>query len=178
MPHYFSSTRPARRHYFLLLAAMLACGSAWSCYVPPDSVRISADRHLAQARDVSVARVASATALGDGTFRFDFEVVKRLTGPDHQTFSVRGVESSVPVDVAPAGDHSDRRFLQSGGGRLHNDPDCIIRPSFVVGKSYLAFLGQPVTHLSFEEIPLVDGQPDPTDFWLRYVEFRLHSPPK
>lgn len=131
---------------------------------------ISADEHLALARDVAIARVVRATPLADGEYEFEFEVLRRLMGPERQAFSVRGVEAKPPVRRDPA---SARLFPQLRFGRLRNNPDCSIQPSFEIGKTYLAFLGQALTHLSFEEIRMVEGRPDPADDWLAYVEARL-----
>ena len=46
-------------------------------------------------------------------------------------------------------------------------------PSFVVGESYLSFMGQAFTRRSFEKITSVNGAPNGEDKWLLYVEAKL-----
>jgi hypothetical protein len=163
---------------FALLLATLGCAPAWACDVPGHDMVMSRDEHLALARDVSVARVVRATPLGDGQLNFEFEVLRRLTGPERQAFSVKGVED-VPRQPRDKDDPQARKlFPNLRFGRLRNNPDCSIQPSFLVGKTYLVFLDQQLTHLSFEEIPMVDGKPDPQDEWLLYVEARLRTSPR
>ncbi len=71
--------------------------------------------------------------------------------------------------------HADPVFWQRGGGRVMNDADCLIHPSFEVGATYLAFSGQPMTRRSFERIDMRDDGAG--DRWLAFVVGRLGGAP-
>jgi hypothetical protein len=81
----------------------------------------------------------------------------------------RGQTRSTPS----SDDHSDAAFWQRGGGRLYNDGDCLLRPDFTVGETYLVFRNAPATWRSFEHIATVQDHPDPNDKWLVYVKENL-----
>jgi hypothetical protein len=48
-----------------------------------------------------------------------------------------------------------------------------MHPGFVVGNSYLVFLGSPPTWRSYEKIEMVDGRLNADDQWLVYVKQML-----
>ena len=132
------------------------------------------------ATDVSVARVVRATPStaqkggGRQAMEYEFEVVQRILGPDEARFVLGGAHG-VTRTALPAGDHGDEAFWRHGGGRLSNDQDCVLRPDFEVGESYLIFRDKPATRRSFEHIETVQGRPNPDDKWLSYVVEKLGS---
>lgn len=157
------------------MASMLACGAVHACRLPPVEQRRTAEEQLAGAQDVALARVLRAVPLGGRAVRYDFDVVRRLAGPERQALSIQG--SAQPAMHRPivTDDHDDPRFLERGGGRLVNEPDCVLRPHFAVGEVYLVFLDQPAGWRSFEHIASTNGQYDASDSWLRLVEATLAS---
>jgi hypothetical protein len=160
---------------FVLLA--LCAGASQACYVPPAAQRIGVAQQVRDAADVAVGQVIGATPLGAGEIEYRFLVLDQLAGPAQKTFTLRG---HAPVPGAPDTSfdrHQDLAFWARGGGRTINDSDCVIHPGFVVGNSYLVFLGSPPTWRSFEKIDMVDGRPDPDDRWLAYVKAALSGTP-
>jgi hypothetical protein len=71
--------------------------------------------------------------------------------------------------------HAEFVFWARGGGRTMNGSDCIIHPDFVLGNSYLVFLGAAPTWRSFEKIDMIGGSVDQDDKWLVYVKDRLRQ---
>lgn len=162
-------------------AALLILGAtpAWACRAPPLRLSMSVDEQIAEAPDVSVARVVDAVPLEDGDVEYRFIVQQRLAGPDRFTFMVKGRRR---VDAGPDTSyarHTAPSFWDHGGGRLEHDMgvDCRLHPSFAVGDSYLVFLGAPAVRRSFERIETVDGGIDRGDQWLMYVETALKQRP-
>ena len=152
---------------------LLAGGASQACYAPPAAQLTSADEQLAHAQDVSVARVVRATPLEGRGVSYEFEVLRRIAGPERREFSLRGTAPPPRHRPIVTDDHDDPRFLQPGGGRLVNEPDCVLRPHFSVGEVYLVFLDQPYGWRSFEHIASSNRQYDGNDRWLRYVETGL-----
>lgn len=160
---------------FLLLCALsIISGSCQACRAPPPEQLINPDVQIALASDIVLAKVISVTPQYDngGKVDYQFLVLKRLMGPDQQFFSVSGHASELSRDTTFA-NHQDKAFWQRGGGRVMNDSDCVIRPNFVVGKTYLVFRDGPVTWRSFEEIDTVDGRSADEDRWFAYVHARV-----
>lgn len=172
--------RSLRGASLALLMIALGAGSAEACRRAPDIQLISPEKQLAFARNVAVARVISAHPIGDDTFEYRFAVLKRLAGPDTQSFTVHGTvpDSHFASDQGERADHDGPTFWARGGGRVMNDPSCTLRPWFTLGESYLVILDQPYTRRSFEHIATVDGQFDASDKWLAYVEARLSPAPR
>lgn len=123
--------------------------------------------------DVAVAKVVSATPTTDGQIEYAFLVQKRIAGIDREFFTLAVRKTRSRQEDNNFDSHHAEAFWQRGGGRLFNDTDCVIYPSFAVGDSYLTFLGQTITRRSFEKIATIDGQPDWNDRWLLYVQRRL-----
>ena len=167
--------RPLRSAVLALLSIALGTGAAEACRRAPEVQLMSPERQIAFARDVAVARVISAHPIGDDTFEYRFVVLKRLAGPDSQSFTLQGLapDSRFASQRGDRADHDGLRFWARGGGRVMNDPSCTLRPWFTLGESYLVILDQPYTYRSFEHIATVDGQYDANDKWLTYVERRL-----
>lgn len=158
----------------------LASPDSLACAAPPREQVVTPEEQIAMATDVSVARVVRATPLtarkggGRQPMEYEFEVVQRIFGPNETRFVLHGAHG-VSRTALPAGDHGDEAFWQRGGGRLLNDQDCVLRPDFDVGESYLVFRGKPATQRSFEHIETVRGRPNPDDKWLSYVVKKLGS---
>jgi len=151
-----------------------------ACRAPPREQVVTPEELVAKAADVSVARVIRATPStapnggGRPTVEYEFEVVQRILGPDEARFTLIGAKGETRMQQ-PASDHGDEGFWQRGGGRLYNDSDCVLRPNFAVGESYLIFRDKPATWRSFEHIETVRGRPNPDDKWLTYVVEKLGS---
>jgi hypothetical protein len=176
--HVFLSSL-ARPGCATLLLGMLVSPASHACYAPPREQLVSPDAQIALATDVSLAKVVRATPLRASAFgrppvEYEFEVHERILGPDEQRFILIGAKG--PTRISPSsGDHGGKAFWESGGGRLHNDSDCILKPDFTVGEYYLVFRGKPATWRSFEHIATVRGRPDPDDPWLSYVKEKLEA---
>lgn len=161
-----------------MLLGVLASPLSHACYAPPREQVVTPEELLALATDVSVARVVRATPSpvpafgGRPSVEYEFEVQQRILGPDVPGFVLIGAKGE--TRPAPSSsDHSDKAFWERGGARLYNDPDCVLRPNFVVGEHYLVFRGKPATWRSFEHIETVRGRPNPDDKWLSWVVERL-----
>lgn len=178
MPSMFqnlTANRSLRSAGLALLTIALGTSSAEACRRAPDIQLTSPEKQIAFARDVAVARVIGAHPIGDDLFEYRFVVLKRLAGPDSQSFTLQGLapDSRFASQRGDYADHDGPKFWARGGGRVMNDPACTVRPWFTLGESYLVILDQPYTYRSFEHIATVDGQFDATDKWLTYVETRL-----
>lgn len=160
----------------LLLLAFRA-GTALACYAPPRGQLIDVDAQLRAATDVAVGQVISATPLDGDNVEYRFIVLDRLAGPVREVFTVTGWGGDKAGNDTTFDDHRDFAFWARGGGRTMNSPDCVIHPNFVVGGTYLVFLGAPSTRRSFEKIGTVDGAVDRDDKWLAYVASGLRKRP-
>ena len=165
------------------LAFELACNlmvspPAQACSMPPGAQVVSPEQQIAMAPDVSVARVTEAipspliNSGGRQSVDYTFEVQQRILGLPEQRFTISGARGMTRPPPSSS-DHSDAAFWERGGGRLYNDADCVLRPDFIVGESYLIFRGKPATWRSFEHIATVRGRPDADDKWLSYVAEKL-----
>lgn len=173
-----STFGPATRAGAVLLLGLLASAASQACGAPPREQVVTPDEQIALATDVTLARVIRATPSGLPNFGgrqsmdYEFDVQQRLRGMPQIRFILPGAEGE--TRPAPAsGDHSDPVFWKRGGGRLFNDPDCVLRPNFIVGELYLVFRGTPATWRSFEHIETVGGRPNPGDQWLAFVKEQL-----
>lgn len=170
----------AKPSYVILLVGTLASPVSHACYAPPGEQMVTPEEQIASGTDVSLAKVVRATASpilnfgGRQSIEYEFEVQERLLGPEKQRFVIIGAKGETRRSSS-SNDHSDEAFWQRGGGRLYNDPDCVLRPNFVVGENYLIFRGEPATWRSFEHIQTVLGKPNSDDRWLSYVKEKLES---
>jgi hypothetical protein len=141
---------------------------------------VTPEEQIALATDVTLAKVIWATPSSISNFggrppvEYEFEVQERLLGLGAQRFVLIGASGETRPDSSSS-NHGEDAFWQRGGGRLYNDPDCVLRPNFVVGETYLIFRGKPATWRSFEHIETVRGKPDTDDKWLSYVRDKLES---
>lgn len=179
----FSTFGSVKRTCTTLLLGSLVSPLGLACYAPPSEQVVTPDEQIALATDVSVAKViraipSLAIALGARpSVEYEFEVQQRILGSNEQRFVLIGAKGETRAR-SPTSDHSDEGFWQRGGGRLYNDSDCVLRPDFVVGESYLVFRGKPATWRSFEHIETVRGRTDPRDKWLSYVVANLKGRPQ
>jgi hypothetical protein len=169
-----NTSTTVRRLVFALLA--LQAGAAQACYSPPPKQLIDADEQVAEASNVALAQVIGATPIGDhlGDYQVEYRllVLEQLAGPTQKVITVMGGPASSARDTT-FHSHQDFAFWARGGGHTMNGADCVVRPGFTVGSSYLVFLGPTPTRRSFEQIGMVDGHIDADDKWLAYVKARL-----
>ena len=164
----------------VLVVGVLLSPDSHACSAPPRAQVATPEEQVAMATDVSVAKVVRATpsaawsGRGRQPVEYEFEVVQRILGPDEARFVIAGAQGETRM-AQPANDHGDEEFWRRGGRRLYNDSDCVLRPNFAVGESYLIFRDKPATWRSFEHIETVRGRPNPDDKWLSYVVEKLGS---
>jgi hypothetical protein len=163
-----------RRLVFAFLALHAAASEA--CRVPPAEQLIGIDEQLGQAMDVAVGQVIGATPLGEGLVEYRFLVLEQLAGTPQKVFTVMGGPAERNDKDATFHGHADFAFWARGGGRTMNGLDCVIHPGFIVGDTYLVFLGSAPTWRSFEKIEMVDGIVNPDDKWLAYGFQRIVTP--
>jgi hypothetical protein len=159
----------------MFLLAMLAAPDCWACYSPPATQLMSAYEQVMRSSDVSVAQVISMTPLEGREVEYRFVVLQRLAGQDRYSFTVTGHAAARNDKDTTFDNHTDLDFWKRGRGRVMNDSDCVIHPSFVVGASYLVFLGSPATWRSYEKIEVVNGGINDGDKWLAYVKAGLDN---
>lgn len=152
--------------------------ACWACHSPPREQTIGVDEQIWLASDVSVAKVVNASVTADGQTEYEFLVYRRIAGEDRQRFTVIGSGKLANHNQSDFAKHTDDAFWRAGGGRLFNDTDCVIHPTFVLGASYLAFLGQPITRRSFERIGTSSDHIDSSDKWLSYIEAKMRGTPR
>lgn len=156
----------------MLLVFVLVAQDCWACRKAPEEQLIGADEQIMRATDVSVARVVSATPVAGGQVEYRFVVLERLAGANENMFTVPGRDGTGAGNDT-FDNHASPAFWERGGGRVMNGGDCMIHPRFLVGGTYLVFLGSPWTWRSFEQIAAVDGLVDEREKWLVYVRARL-----
>jgi hypothetical protein len=160
----------------LLCALLIIADSGWACRVPRREQLVDPDIQIEMATDIALAEVISATPRYDhpGNVGYQFIVVKRLIGPNEQSFSISGWPPSSSSNTT-FDNHKDEAFWQTGGGRVTIDTNCAIHPDFIVGKTYLVFRDLPMTFRSFEEIEKIDGRSADVDKWFAYVQARVRK---
>jgi hypothetical protein len=153
----------------------LVSNACLACYATPPAQLVGPQELVYFSSNIALATVTRVVPRDDGSADFVFMVEKRLLGAGDSTFILNG--HALPGDTADGsfGDHVDDKFWQRGGGRLHNDTDCKIHPSFVAGRSYLVFLDQPVSRRSFEQIDSTGRAGPAADKWLGFVEQKLQA---
>jgi hypothetical protein len=156
---------------FALLALHGAASEA--CRMPPAGQLIPPEEQLRLATNVAVGQVIGATPLSDYQVEYRFLTLEQLAGPELKVFTVMGGPAERDGNDSTYNDHSDFVFWARGGGRTMNGSDCVIRPGFVIGNSYLVFLGTVPSWRSFEKIEMVDGRVNADDKWLVYVKQML-----
>jgi hypothetical protein len=158
-----------------LVCALLALHAAASeaCYAPPARQLIPPEEQLVTATDVAVGQVISATPMGDYLVEYRFLTLEQLAGPGQKVFTVMGGPAGFNNKDSTFNNHSDFTFWARGGGRTKNGADCVIRPGFVLGNSYVLILDSPPTRRSYEKIEMVDGRLNADDRWLAYVRQML-----
>lgn len=134
---------------------------------------MSPDEQISGASNISIAKMVDEIPMADGRTKYKFLVQRRLIGSDDQEFTVWGV--AAPLNDTSYDSHDDPSFWQRGGGRSFADTSCAIRPSFLVGNSYIVFFGSTPTKRSFEKIEAANGVVNLQHKWLIYIEEKLHS---
>lgn len=105
---------------------------------------------------------------------YEFVVEKRWRGADRKVFTLMGVSPPTTfADPGPEANQAREAFWEPGGGRFGRAHFCTIKPWFVVGERYLVFVGDPVIARSYEHVATIEGQANPDDKWLRYVDAAL-----
>lgn len=159
----------------VVLGLALQASAAWACHMPPPSVRVGIDAQIDAATDVAVAKVVDAIPQDGDRVEYHFEVQQRLAGYDRATFTLTGGPGGKDDQDTTFGNHTDPVFWRGGGGRVMNGADCAMHPGFIVGQSYLVFLGDRPTWRSYEKIDTADGVVNRGDQWLAYVRARLRG---
>lgn len=108
---------------------------------------------------------------------YTFEVEQRWRGPERKTFTLIGRSAPTTLrDPGPEADQGSAQFWEHGGGRFARQFACRIEPWFLVGERYLVFVGEPVIARSYEHVASIEGQANPADKWLRYIDAALGPP--
>lgn len=144
-----------------------------ACRVAPASQLIRVDQQIGSATNVAVGQIISATPMDGHNVEYLFLSLEQLAGQPGKVFSIIGRPGTVIDEDTTFNDHADFTFWAGGGGRVMNGSDCIIHPDFVIGSTYLVFLGNPITRRSFEKINMVNGIVNWKDRWLMYVKQQL-----
>lgn len=153
----------------IVLALLSAHLPALACWAPPQRQMMGVGELVALATDVAVAQVVSAVPGDMSSVDYTFVVRERLAGPARPMFALAGGPHRDGDVERDFDDHADPAFWRHGGGRTINDSDCVIRPSFEVGATYLVFAAPPFTWRSFERIDAAD------DRWLAWVRTALRE---
>ncbi|WP_371764941.1 hypothetical protein [Massilia sp.] len=153
----------------ILLALLSFHGSVLACWAPPQQQLIGVDEQVALATDVTIAQVVSAVPGEMSTVDYTFVVRERLAGPARPLFTLAGGQHRDGDVERDFDHHADPVFWRRGGGRSLNGSDCVIRPTFEVGATYLVFAAPPFTWRSFERIDAAD------DRWLAWVRAALRD---
>lgn len=156
-----------------LVLLTLTAASSQACRVAPAGQLVDTADQVAQASEVALAQVIGATPLGGDAVEYQFLVLDQLAGPARKVFTLNGRATGAYDQDSTFDDHAAFAFWARGGGRTMNGADCVIRPSFVVGGSYLVFLGSAPTWRSYEKIDMDGGAVNPNDKWLAYVKDAL-----
>lgn len=164
-------TYPMRFAIAVLLTALSS--TCFACYSPPTLQHVAPDELISRTTTIALAKVLRAEVAKDGfSVIYTFQTTRPLKGTPQKQFQVQGYPA-VEGEDRQFNDHVDSTFWTNFGGRIHNDTDCQIHPSFSVGGTYLIFLDQPYHVKSFEIIMRAQGNADTKDKWLQFVESRI-----
>ncbi|GAB3452405.1 hypothetical protein GCM10027321_01080 [Massilia terrae] len=159
----------------LVLLLALAEQPALACWAAPPGHLIGVDEQIADAKNIAVVKVVSATPTADGQIKYEFLVQKRLAGEEHASFALLESDAKGVIRDTSFDRHNDPAFWAFGGGRLTNYVDCKLYPWFVAGASYLLFDDALQTRRSAEKIDTIGMSFDREDKWLLYVEGALEK---
>ena len=146
--------------------------NCFACEVPPSEQRTPPDELIARTKNIALAKVVKAEISGGNEVLYTFETIKQLAGKTKEHFQILGYPAIWEGDNRGFNNHFDKDFWSEPGGRVSNDTDCQIHPTFSVGGTYLLFLDQPYHAKSFEIIIRTHGDATIRDKWLQYVERR------
>ena len=156
----------------IVLFSTLA-STGFACEVPPREQYVAPDELISRTETIALAKVLRAEVTENGfEVLYSVQTTKALKGAPLEQFQVLGYPSIWEGENRRFNDHFDATFWTNSGGRLANDTDCRIHPTFSVGGTYLVFLDQPYHVKSFEIITRSQGSADERDKWLQYVESR------
>jgi hypothetical protein len=144
-----------------------------ACRMAPAGQMISVEQLIGLATDVAVGQVISATPMDGHNVEYRFLVLEQLAGQPGKVLTVMGRPAAPGDQETTFNDHADFAFWARGGGRVMNGADCILHPHFVIGNTYLVFLGMPLTRRSSEQINMANGTVNEDDRWLKYVKQQL-----
>lgn len=162
--------KPMTQSMLVMLPLLLHALGAEACRAPPRHQLVDVAEQIRTAKEVAVGQVISAIPIGGQDVQYTLITLESLAGHPGMVFTVTG---DARGNDTTFNDHSDFTFWARGGGRVSNDSNCDIRPDFVVGSSYLVFLGTSFTHRSVEKIEMVNGAVKAEDRWLAYVKQQL-----
>lgn len=165
-----NDTTVARLRAAACLCMALASAPSWACRAAPLQQLMGVNEQLALASDVAVAQVVSVTPLANKHVEYRFLVLQHLAGAQHDGFVLRAWNGGYRLGNSTFDHHAEAAFWQRGGGRAMNGSDCVIHPEFVLGDSYLMFLGSPATRRSYEKIEVINGVVHEGDQWLAFVK--------
>ena len=148
------------------LVLVLLSGPASACWIAPKHLSATPDELIARTSTIALATVVRAEVSGQEVL-YTFRTVRVVKGKPKLEFQLRGDPAIYPSQSNDFEDHAQKEFWSSRIGRVTMHPDCKVHPSFAVGGTYLAFLGQPFHTKSFELIHVTSG--DQQDKWLKYV---------
>lgn len=147
-----------------LLSLIFGNCAALACIVAPSEV---VRDHGELVDEATAIVLLEAVEHGDSCALRVSRVLKGLM-PDPLNIDCR-----TPQDgdwITDFSNHSNEEFWTSRAGRLGIKGDCsVIPPAFMVGKSYLAFLGVEPDTKQFEQLG------DEGDRWLEFVESRTNE---
>ena len=127
--------------------------------------------------DSAVANGDDAHYLASYPVEYTFEVEKRWRGTERKTFTLAGRSPPTTFhDPGPQAHQGRAEFWEHGGGRFARQFSCRIEPWFIVGERYLVFVGEPIIARSYEHVATIEGQANPDDKWLRFIDAALGAP--
>jgi hypothetical protein len=154
---------------FVLLLILIA-SPAKACFAPPEHLAATPDELIERTESISLATVVKAEVSGNDVV-YTLRTIKLVKGHSEKEFQITGEPLRFPMQSDSYNNHTDQEFWESEIGRITMETDCKVHPSFSVGGTYLAFLGQPYHTKSFEIINIVSGERQ--DRWLKYVLGRV-----
>lgn len=151
------------------LVLFLSNQSSFACSVPPEHMYLSHDEAIDDAE--WIARVVADSRVNGGMKMKVLEYIKG-SGPefiDIENASTKNAlwHSKIAAEANYYG-HTVSSFWKFGG-RLFNEPDCKIHPTFLFSDHQYLIFGPLDYSVGFEQITSED------DYWLEYVKERVNG---
>lgn len=158
---------------FLLVLLSLS-SNAWGCMMTPPEQTTDPDELISRTKNIVLAKVVRADA-GSSRWHvlYTLKTERTYKGNPPRAFQLLGGRLLGPSSIERFDEHRDPAFWTKYGGREFHDTSCAIRPTFIVGATYLIFLDAPYHNKSFEEIYFTGDDRSEKDRWLHYVESRI-----